>query len=489
VTVPGHRVFNTEGVADAALNPAADAESGRDVMRIAFITSVLLIGATLCATDAAQQAEIAFVDVTVIPMDRERVLAHYTVAVRNARIVAIGPAGDVAVGAGARRIDGKGKYLMPGLSDMHAHLGRPEGVEAYPLLLVANGVTTVRNMFGNPSVLALRQRIQGGATLGPQIYTTGPIMEGKNGTPVTDRIIETPAEAEQAVASDKEAGYDAIKVYNMLSSEVYEATMRAARNSGLPVYGHVPIAVGLERALAAHQVSVEHLSGYIQALQPDDSPFKNSAPSRMRPQYVEYLDLGRLKRLADLTRAAGVWNCPTLVIFQHQELTAAAAKRRMLRPEMKYMPPARIKSWEAEIESANSRLKEEDAPLYAKADDVRMRIVKALHDVGARLLLGTDFPPAFTVPGYSLHEELSNFVAAGLTPYEALRAGTSGAAEFLGKSGEFGVIAAGARADVVLLEANPLADVRNAAKRVGVMVRGEWYTEGELRERLDKLPR
>ena len=462
--------------------------SGRDLVRIAFITSVLLIGATFCAIDA-QQAEIAFVDVTVIPMDRERVLAHRTVVVRNARIVAIGPVGDVAVGAGVRRIDGKGKYLLPGLADMHAHLGRPEGIEAYPLLLVANGVTTVRNMFGNSSVLALRERIQDGTTLGPQIYTTGPIMEGKNGTPVADRIIETAAEAERAVASDKEGGYDAIKVYNMLSSEAYEATMRAARRSGLPVYGHVPISVGIEGALGAHQASVEHLSGYIQALQPDGSPFKNSAPSRMRPQYIEHVDLGGLKRLANLTRDADVWNCPTLVIFQHQELTAAAAQRRLLLPEMKYMPAARIKSWETEIESANSRLKDEDVPLYAKADEVRMRVVKALHDAGARLLLGTDFPPAFTAPGYSLHEELSNFVAAGLSPYEALRAGTSGAAEFLGKSGEFGVIAAGARADVLLLEGNPLDDVRNAAKRAGVMVRGEWYTEGELRERLDKLPR
>lgn len=116
-----------------------------------------------------------------------------------------------------------------------------------------------------------------------------------------------------------------------------------------------------------------------------------------------------------------------------------------------------------------------------------MRIVKALHDAGARLLLGTDFPPAFTVPGHSLHEELSNFVAAGLTRYEALRAGTSGASEFLGKPAEFGVVAEGARADLLLLEANPLADVRNAARRAGVMVRGAWYTESEMRERMDKL--
>lgn len=296
-------------------------------MRTAFVASVAFIGATLCVAGAMQQSEIAFVDVTVIPMDSERVLNHHTVVVNRGRIVSVGPVEKVPVGNGARRIDGKGKYLMPGLADMHAHLGRPEGAEAYPLLLVANGVTTVRNMFGNPSVLALRRRIEDGVILGPQIYTTGPIMEGKNGSPVADRVIETAAQAEQAVASDKEAGYDAIKIYNMLSPEAYEATILTARKVGLPVYGHVPISVGLDRALAARQTSIEHLTGYMQALRKDDSPFKNSSPSRMRPQYIEHVDLGALKRIAELTRATGVWNCPTLVIFQHQELTAASAKQ------------------------------------------------------------------------------------------------------------------------------------------------------------------
>jgi imidazolonepropionase-like amidohydrolase len=453
-------------------------------MRAILSTALLSL---LLSTGRAQPGPVAFVDVNVIPMNAERVLRRQTVLTNSGRIVALGAAANVVVPRNALRVNAAGKYLMPGLTDMHAHLGRADSATSYPLLLVAHGVTTVRNMYGTPRLLELRRQIDEGAVLGPYIYTTGPIMEGKSGTPVADRMIETIEQAERAVEADKQSGYDAVKVYDLLPADVYDATVRIARKLRVPVFGHVPLSVGLEGALTRRQDSIEHLSGYMQALQDDSSPFKNVRPSRMSPQYVEHVNVDKMRGLAQATRAAGVWNCPTLIIFQNQELTADAAKERMRRPEMKYMHPERLKGYAREIEVASSRIKADDRPLYERADQLRKRMVKMLHDAGARLLLGTDFPPSLTIPGYSVHEELRNFVSAGLSPYQALEVATHDAAEFLGKPKEFGVIALGSRADLLLLDGNPLTDIGNASKLVGVMVRGRWLTKQDLQQRLDDV--
>lgn len=432
-----------------------------------------------------QDGVVAFVDVDVVPMDREVVLPDQTVLVENGVIVAMGPADEVEVPPDAQLIDGSGKYLMPGLADMHVHLVAPEHHESLALLFVANGVTTVRNMWGNPEVLELRRRIDAGDLLGPRIFTSGPITDGEPPVYATARVVRTPAEAVAAVRSDVEARYDGVKVYSNLGVREYEALTAEARRLGIAVWGHVPDEVGLETAFAAGQESVEHLQGYLLALQRDGSPLSRVPDGRVDETLgVEEVDLARLPAVVQATREAGVWNTPSLVV--HQAIVAPGDATRLQRnPTMRFVPPAIEGTWTALRDEWLADFTTDDYARYRRLDELMLRVTGALDDGGARLLLGTDAPNPYVVPGFSAHDELHNLVEAGLTPFEALGAATAAPAEFLG--GDFGVVEVGRRADLLLLNGNPLEDVGHAADRVGVMVNGVWFPEAELAERLSRM--
>jgi imidazolonepropionase-like amidohydrolase len=418
-------------------------------------------------------------------MDREVVLPDRTVLVEDGVIVAVGSADEVQIPRGAERIDGRGKFLLPGLADMHVHLVAPQHHSALALLFVANGVTTVRNMWGNPEVLALRRAVEGGDVLGPRIFTSGPLTDGEPPVYRTARVVRTPAEAEAAVRSDVEAGYDAVKVYSNLAPREYRALTDAARRHGIPVWGHVPDAVGLETAFAAGQRSVEHLQGYLLALQSDRSPLARVPRGRVdETRGLEHVDTGRLPAVVRATREADVWNTPSLVVHQ-AVVDPEQAARLEQQPAMRYVSPALRAMWKPIRDDWLRSFAADDYRRYRQLDTLMLRLTGALHEAGARLLLGTDAPNPYVVPGFSVHAELRNLVAAGLTPYQALAAATSAPAEFL--EADFGVVAAGRRADLLLLNKNPLADVGNAADRAGVMVRGVWYPEAELQRRLAAL--
>ncbi len=411
-------------------------------------------------------AVVAFVNVNLVPMDRERILPGQTVIVRADRISQVGPADTTGIPEGALRIDGRGKYLMPGLVDMHVH--QPHDLAYQLTLFITNGVTTIRNMWGQEYNLRLREQIVKGKLIGPTVYTTGPIIDGvpwSSSSGDLGTFVGTPEQAAQAVADHKEAGYDFIKVIS-LSLECYDAIIEAASKHGMPVVGHV--SVGLEHVLAAGQHSIEHLTGYSSFLRVEDSPS------------WEQIDETKIPHIAQTTREAGTWNCVTLVCYQKRMSSEEAEQERKL-PYMKYVSPLVKQRW---VESGRYR----DAdPNRGRKMSNRKRMTKALHDAGARILLGSDTPNPYVVPGFSLHQELRILVDAGLTPYEAIKAGTRDAAECLGELDEFGTISAGLRADLVLTEDNPLEDVGNAAKCIGVMARGRWFPQSELQAMLDAL--
>jgi imidazolonepropionase-like amidohydrolase len=424
---------------------------------------------------------LAFVGVSVVPMSSETVLADQTVVVRGDRIVALGAAADVVVPDDATRIDGTGRWLMPGLADMHVHTWSPDD---FPLFL-AHGVTTVRNMFGSPLQLEWRAQIAAGERLGPTILTSGPIIDGDPPVWPGSDVLTDPAQAEPLVLAQKEAGYDFLKVYARLKPEVYDAIVAAAQTHDMRFMGHVPNAVGLERVIAAGQASIEHLDGFSDAAQQPDSPYLGKSDFRSGLQGWMHLDDERVAEWARACAKAGVWNCPTLVVLQ-KWVKPDAAQALLARPEMRYVAPVLLQSWQPEGNYL-STLPDELLDAVAAGDAHRKRCVGILHANGARLLAGTDMANPFVVAGVALHEELANLVEAGLSPYEALRAATSGPAEFMGASAEWGVVAVGARADLLLLEADPLQDVRHAAQRVGVLVRGRWLEAAELQAQLDEL--
>jgi imidazolonepropionase-like amidohydrolase len=446
----------------------------------AALENVVSTIAALVATTSQDSARgvypvTAFVDVSVVPMDTERILAHHTVVVHNGVISVVGHVSTTPIPDGAHIIDGSGKFLMPGLADMHVHISNEDEF----LLFIANGVTTVRDMFGNEDRLAWRAAVERGDILGPTIYTSGPIIDGNPPWIEGSVVVETAEEAELEVVREKAAGYDFIKVYDLLSPDAYNGIVEAARKHGIPVVGHVPDAVGLSGVLAAGQASIEHLRGYGAALAADPDKVTHGSED------WAMADTSRMQSLAEATYEVGVWNCPTLVVGQ-KWVQPEEQRALFARPVMRYIAPAVRDEWNPGS-SYLSSFPAEKLAAVERSHKERLLMTRALLRSGASLLLGTDCGNPFVVAGFSAHEELANLADAGLTPYEALQTGTRRPAEFLTASGEFGVIAAGARADLILTDGNPLEDIGVAAEPAGVMVRGVWLTSEELAERLEQL--
>ena len=430
----------------------------------------------------AQERVTAFVDVTLIPMDRERSVPHQTVLVRGDRIAAVGPADRVAVPSGAARVEGRGKYLIPGLAEMHAHIPGGQApdsiVDRVLFLYVSGGITTIRGMLGHPRHLELRAQAARNDILSPTIYAAGPSLNGNS--------VTTPEAAIKAVEEQKAAGYDLLKIHPGLKLEVFEALVGTARRVGIRYAGHVPADVGLARAIEARYWSIEHLDGYVEAMLRPDSPVPASESAFFGMNLGEHLDDAKLPGLVRATKAAGVWNVPTQVLMEN--LIAVPADELPRRPEMRYVPDSTVAQW---TEERNTVLQETGStPESArKMLDTRRRLIRELHAAGAGLLLGSDAPQVWNVPGFSTHRELESLVAAGLTPWQALETGTRNVATYFGTLEDTGTIETGKRADLVLLDADPLADIRNTTRRAGVMLRGRWLPQAEIQARLDEIAR
>jgi hypothetical protein len=419
---------------------------------------------------------IAFVNVNVIPMDSERVLNNQTVITFGSLIVTMGSVKEVQIPENARRIEGEGKFLMPGLADMHTHSW---GEDFIPFIV--NGVTTIRNMGSWPFHLDLRKKVISGEVLGPTMFLAGPSIDGPPSSGPDYPVIDDPLKAVELVIEQKETGYDFIKVLSQLSPEVFAAIDSAAQAQHIPMIGHPPFQVDFEKVLSSGILSIEHLEGYNIALMSDDAPMLDNYARSSWLKPWKYFDESKLQELAKKTAKAGIWNCPTLVIILNGRIHPSELEEKLKNPNLRYIVPNILEYWR------EREYLEEEAIIARETDRYRKKTVKALHDAGAKLLLGTDTQQFFTLPGFSLHEELEHFVDAGLSPYEAIKAGTTNAAEFLQRRDEFGKVEIGFRADLILLHSNPLDDIKNTTDRMGVMLRGKWFQEYELKQMLEDL--
>ena len=448
---------------------------------ILLMLTLLLAAAFVAARGAALGTKpvdqtIAFVGVNVVPMDREHVLADQTVLVQSGRIVSVAPAAAARIPAGARRIDGKGHWLMPGLAEMHGHVPGPEDPvyrDNMLFLYLANGVTTVRNMAGNASHLALRDRIAAGEVIGPSLHTASPWLSAS--------AAGTPDKARQAVRDYRAAGYDLIKI-GSVPRDAYLAMVATANGIGMPFGGHIPEGVRLTDALASRQTSIDHLDRYVEFLVPEGAATAGRPPGFFGSGWVQFVDERRIPDAVRRTIAAGTWNVPTLSLVEH--LASSEAPEAMIaRPEMRYMPRRVLDGWaKAKRDFAARPDFQPDAARRLVA--FRRRLVRDLHAAGAPIALGSDAPQFFNVPGFSIHHEMRMMQAAGLTPYQVLATGTREAARYFGPKAGFGTVAPGQRADLILLTANPLETLANVERRAGVMVRGRWFSESEIRTRL-----
>lgn len=416
---------------------------------------------------------LAIVGVNVVPMTRDTVLRGQTVLVRDGRIARIGPVDAVAVPAGVRTIDAAGGYLVPGLWDMHVHtLSR--SAEFFPLF-IAHGVTGVRDMGGYlDSLHAVRARLSAGLAPAPRVFAAGPLLDGprQRWSHAIAWHLESPEQARAAVDSLARAGVDFIKVYSTLSPAVYDALAAAARTRRLPFVGHVPLEVSAAAASDAGQASLEH--GALDITLGDCAPDARGRARRLlgvwgRDGYGPYIQ-GKLAlrgerdpacaaELYARYRRNGTHVVPTIV----NELKDSATVDWAALQYADSASQAACRGTVEDFHQADARTRREHHAAFVQD-------VGALHRAGVPLLAGTDVPNPCVVAGASLHRELERLVQAGLTPYQALRSATADAARFLGAGDSLGIVAEGAAADLVLLDANPLDDIRNT-RRIRLVVR------------------
>jgi hypothetical protein len=348
---------------------------------------------------------------------------------------------------------------------MHVHLfDRGEF-----LMYLANGITTVRNLHGIPRHLAWRDSIARGELLAPRLFTSGPILDGDPPTRGTNTVLRTREDAERAVAEQKTAGFDFIKVYDNLPRDLYEVLARAARGAGLRLVGHVPTPVGLAGLFEVNgQSGIEHVE-----------------------ELLPFFRAGDTTGLAEAARGLaqrGIWVTPTVTVFLSARDQALDWPAVQARPEMRFMSAETATTWgwtpTGEGRSGNPRARE---GFGRTVTFFETQLIPALHRAGVRLLAGSDSPIPALIPGFSLLEELRSFRRSGLSAYETLATATTNPAQFMDRRGEFGTIEVGAVADLVLLAANPLEDIGNLEQRIGVMRQGTWLSREELARRLDEL--
>ena len=464
--------------------------SARHPLRaLAAAAGILAAPLGLSAQAAGGADVVVFEGVNVVPLDRDGVVADQTVLVRDGRIAAVGAAGSVQVPAGAQRIDGRGRWLMPGLAEMHAHVppgdATEEGLRDLMFLYVANGITSIRGMLGAPYQLELRERLRAGDILGPTLYVGAPSLNGSSAP--------TPDSAAALVRAHAAAGYDLLKIHPGLTRGAYDAMARTATDVGITWAGHVPEAVGLMHAMEAGQSTVDHLDGFLEAALPEGTLARLQAEGAGFPDVIRAVDPALFPRVARAMREQGVWSIPTVLVWENLFTQDRTPEEMAAWPEMRYASPQQVQAWANQKRQrvamdAQSGLTAEVSRHWLQ---LRRGMLKALADEGAPLLMGTDSPQLFMVPGFALHRELEIMQEAGLTPYQIYRSGAANVAVYarddLGLDGAFGTVTPGNRADLVLLEANPLDDVRNLRRRAGVMVGGRWVDAAAIEGGLARL--
>lgn len=446
---------------------------------------LLLLPAFLAVQAMAQASQtLVFTHVTVIDGTGDAAKPEMTVVITDDRITALGRTGQVPAPKDARVVNAAGKFLIPGLWDMHAHIAiSASGREERLPLLIANGITGVRDMFGSLELINLwRKEMAASVLLGPRIVAAGPILDGPGSRAFT--VVSNEIEARQAVVKVKREGSDFVKVYSALSREAYFAIADEARRQHIAFAGHVPYSVSVAEASDAGQKSIEHLTGMVLAgstreaelakklvqMPKTDAISVWKAVNRAAAGAIETYDEQKARRLFSRLVKNGTWQCPTLVVLRSGAFRGDPGFADD--PRMKYMPLSTRQFWDLD-RNPNLRFTAEDYAIQKKLYRKQLELVGAMQRAGVGILAGTDMGNPYVFPGFSLHDELELMVEAGLTPMQALQTATLNPARYLGKEEQLGTIGVGKLADLVLLDANPLVDIRNTKQINAVVVAGK----------------
>jgi imidazolonepropionase-like amidohydrolase len=460
-------------------------------MRRIPLTTLAALALPLLGAHALRAQTLTITNASVVDVEKGVVIPKATIAIDGNRITRV--TAPFAPAARGQIVDAHGAFVIPGLWDMHTHAyfgWKREFGDSYVLpLFIANGITGVRDMGSDlDAVLAARRAVSEHKLIGPRMVVSGPMLDGPKVAFSASIAIKTPEDGRRAVDSLKARGVDFIKVQSGIPREAYFAIADEAKKRGIAFEGHVPDAIRASEAVGAGQRTFEHLIGIFEASTPDEDQLiqrkygagKEPALNKSLAVFLDHYEPAREKKLIQLLVQKQVWQCPTLFWERGQWLVDTIQYK--LDPDSAYTP----KTWLTRKYPSMQRsiLGSMDAdPLDVRTRFVahELEIVHRLYDAGVPLLAGTDTPAGVDVtPGISLHLELERFVAAGLTPLEALKTATINPARFFGKTTEYGTVQAGRVADLVILQANPLVDIKNTRTIVGVVADGRYWSQADL---------
>ena len=426
---------------------------------------------------------LVLTDVNVVDVRSGEVRADQVVIIMKNRITTVGSRKPTRLPRNAATINGRGAYLIPGLWDMHVHLvfgdWFPLAQQITLPLLVANGITGVRDMGSElDTVQGWRNEIEVGRLIGPRIMTSGPMLDGPKPRFPSSIAITTPEDGRHAVNNLKHAGVDFIKLQSLIPRDAVLAIADEARQQEIPFEGHVPDAMRASEMSEAGMHSFEHLIGIFEGSSPLEDEFLKGDKTETR--FLASYDPERAAALAELLAKNQTWQCPTLVWERGGNLIDVTDFSKDTRA--KYVPAYwKDQTWRKFTEQVESDFNTDDLETRKKFIEKELEVVQLLHKAGVPFLAGTDTPPGvYIFPGFSLHEELQRFVAAGFTPLEALQTATINPARFFHMEDQLGTIESGKIADLVFLDANPLADISNSQKISGVVLNGRFFSKNDL---------
>ncbi len=451
---------------------------------------VLLFSEPIRAQKPAADDLLVLNSVTVVDVQTGALQSEQTVILERNHIAWVGPSKSAKYPRNAPSLNCRGLFLIPGLWDMHVHLVFGDwfpGAQDISLpLFVANGITGVRDMGSELDIVqGWRNEIEAGRLIGPRIYTPGPMLDGPKPRFPSSVAIATPEDAHRAVADLKRRGADFIKLQSLIPRDAVLAIAEEAKKQEIPFEGHVPDAVRASEMSGAGMKSFEHLIGIFEGSSADEDVFLKGNKTERR--FLATYDPARTASLAAILAKNQTWQCPTLVWERGGNLIDASDFTKDTRA--KYVPASwKTKTWKRFTDEITQGYGADDLAIRKRFLEKELEVVGMLHRTGVPFLAGTDTPAGvYIFPGYSLHEELQRFVAAGFTPLEALQTATINPACFFEMENQLGTVEKGKLADLVLLSANPLEDIANTQKIAGVIVNGRYFYRAELDKMLGRV--
>jgi len=449
--------------------------------KIYTLFTILIIYSCATPQEKISSSAVLVTNVNIIDVRTGNVTARQQVVIDSGKIKQIV---DTIKAADQYKtiVSAEGKFLIPGLAEMHAHIPQPPTTtlrtEETLFLYLSNGITTIRGMLGHPSHLKLREQAASGVVLSPRIFTASPSLNGNS--------IPSEELAKAKVKAYQLEGYDFLKMHPGIKRHVFDAAVTQANEVGIPFAGHVPVDVGIRHALASKFASIDHVDGFLEGLVPASLEVDPSENGFFGFNFTPLADIEKIDELVQLAAENEVWIVPTQSLFERW-FAPITAEEMLQAPEMKYMPTSTLKNWAERKNEYTGPDANFDKDQWEQFTTIRRSLIKALQDNGHGMLLGSDAPQLFNVPGFSIHHEIQGMLKAGLTPLQILQSGTINPAIYFNMEDTFGEVKEGLSADLVLLNTNPLDDINALKDIAGVWVQGKWVPKTTINEKLKEI--